>query len=59
MTLPPDLGIARVKEAHLKLAETENEECIHPERLVVAMPYSQAKTFQHLVSKMNQRPPTC
>jgi hypothetical protein len=35
MTLPTKLDMNRIKRAHLKLAETEDEDWIHPERLVV------------------------
>jgi hypothetical protein len=42
MTLPSNLDMGRVKQAYLKLAETEDEECLcNPEWLLVAMPYSQ------------------
>jgi hypothetical protein len=54
MTLPPNLVIDTVKEAHLKLAKTEDDDWIHPERLVVSMPYSQARKYQHLLHKMSQ-----
>jgi hypothetical protein len=54
MVLPSNLDMDRVKQAHLKLAATEDEEWIHPERLIACMPYSQARKYQHLLSKMNQ-----
>jgi hypothetical protein len=54
MTLPPNLVIDTVKEVHLKLAKTEDDDWIHPERFVVSMPYSQARKYQHLLHKMNQ-----
>jgi hypothetical protein len=54
MTLPSLLDVNKVKQAHIKLAETEDEEWIHPERLVADMPYSRAEMFQQLLGKMNQ-----
>ena len=54
MTLPPNLNKEKVKQAHLKLAETEDEEWIHPERLCMDMPYLQAATYQRLLRTMNQ-----
>ena len=54
MTLPPDLDLDTVKQAYLKLAATEDEDWIHPERLVVDMPYSWATNHQRLLRKMNQ-----
>jgi hypothetical protein len=54
MTLPPNLDMDSVKQAHLKLAATEDEDWIHPERLIVDMPYSKAKKYQSLLRKMNQ-----
>jgi hypothetical protein len=54
MTSPSHPEVNKVKQAHIKLAETEDEEWIHPERLVVDMPYSRAKMFQQLLGKMNQ-----
>ena len=54
MTLPPNLGMDRVKQAHLKLAAREAVYWIYPERLIVDMPYSKAKNYQSLLSKMNQ-----
>jgi hypothetical protein len=54
MTSPSHLDANKVKQAHIKLAETEDEEWIHPERLVVDMPCSRAETFQQLLGKMNQ-----
>ena len=54
MTLPPILDINTVKQAHLKLAKTENDDWIQPEQLVVSMPYSQAFKYQHLLRTMSQ-----
>jgi hypothetical protein len=54
MTLPPDLDLDTVKQAYLKLAATEDEDWIHPERLVVDMPYSWATNYQRSLRKMNQ-----
>jgi hypothetical protein len=54
MTSPSNVDVSKVKQAHIKLAETEDEEWIHPERLVVDMPYSRATMFQQRLGKMNQ-----
>jgi hypothetical protein len=54
MTLPANLRTDKVKQAHLKLAATDDEEWIHPERLIVAMPWSEAKNYQRLLGQMNQ-----
>jgi hypothetical protein len=53
MTLPSDLDAPKVKKAHLKLADTEDDEWIHPELLVAPMSCSRAKLFQSLLGKMN------
>jgi hypothetical protein len=54
MTLAANLDMDRVKEAHLKLARTEDENWIHPEELIESMPYSHARKYQHLLRSMNQ-----
>jgi hypothetical protein len=55
MTLPTNLDMTAIKKAHLRLAETEDEDWIHhPERLVVAMPSSRAQMYQRLLRDMNQ-----
>jgi hypothetical protein len=54
MTLPTKLDIDRIKRAHLKLAETEDEEWIHPERLVVGMPHERVMKFERLLREMDQ-----
>jgi len=54
MTAPSNFDIDRVKQAHLKLAQTEDEDWIHPERMVVGMPYARAEKYQRLLSDMNQ-----
>ena len=54
MTTPLNLDMDKVKQAHLKLARTEDEDWIHPERLVVDMPYARAKKYQCLLSDMNR-----
>ena len=54
MVLPQNLDVERVKQAHLTLAETEDEDWIHPERLIVAMPHAEATQFQRLLGEMNQ-----
>src|SRR5262249_6181301 len=54
MTLPTKLGMDQVKQAHIKLARTEDEDWIHPERLVVDIPHARATKFQRLLGDMNQ-----
>jgi hypothetical protein len=54
MTTPSNLDMDKVKQAHLKLARTEDEDWIHPERLVVDIPYARATTYQRLLNDMNQ-----
>ena len=54
MTVPEKLDIDIVKQAHLKIAKSEDNDWIHPERFVVDMPYSQTKKFQHLLRDMAQ-----
>jgi hypothetical protein len=54
MMLPQHLDVERVKQAHLTLAETEDEDWIHPERLIAAMPHAKATQFQRLLGEMNQ-----
>ena len=54
MVLPQNLDMERVKQAHLKLAATDDEDWIHPERLIVAMPNARATQFQCLLREMNQ-----
>jgi hypothetical protein len=54
MVIPQKLDVNRVKQAHLALAETEDEDWIHPERLIVAMPLGKATQFQRLLGEMNQ-----
>ncbi len=54
MTLPPTIDLETVKQAHLKLARTEDDDWIHPERLVRGMSYTQARKYQHLLGKMDQ-----
>ena len=54
MTVPEDLNLARVKAAHLTLAATDDDEWIHPERIVISMPYAQATEYQRLLSEITQ-----
>jgi hypothetical protein len=54
MVIPQKLDVDRVKQAHLALAETEDRDWIHPERLIVAMPHAEATQFQRLLGEMNQ-----
>lgn len=55
MILPSKLDIEVVRQAHLKLAATEDENWIHPERLVVHMPRSKAGNYQNLLQNMNPK----
>jgi hypothetical protein len=55
MTLPRDLDMERVKQAHVKLAETEDKDWVHPERLVAHMPHARAMDVQQLLGRMNQK----
>jgi hypothetical protein len=54
MTVPEKLDIDIVKQAHLKLAETDDENWIHPERFAVDLPFSQAKIYQRLLREMGE-----
>jgi len=54
MTLPTELNMDGVKRAHVKLARKEDEDWIHPERLVVDMPRARAMEFQRLLGDMDQ-----
>ena len=54
MTLPSALELDKVKQAHLKLALTEDHDWIHPEKLVALIPYSRAQKCQHLLRTMSQ-----
>ena len=54
MTVPTKLDMELVKQAHLKLAGTEDEEWIHPERFVTEMPRARAIEFQRLLRDMDQ-----
>jgi hypothetical protein len=54
MTVPTKLDMDLVKQAHLKLAGTEDEDWIHPERFVTEMPRARAIEFQRLLGDMDQ-----
>jgi hypothetical protein len=54
MTVPEKLDIDIVKQAHLKLAETEDENWIHPERFAVDLPFPQAKMYQRQLREMSE-----
>jgi len=54
MILPANLDLHRVKESHLKLAATDDEDWIHLERLVVTLPCSRAKAYQRLLHDMSE-----
>jgi hypothetical protein len=46
MAIPAKLNMDVVKRAALKFAQTEDEDILHPEHLVVTMPYAEAKAWQ-------------
>ena len=55
MVIPTRLTIGRVKRAALKLAQTEDEKSyLHPEYLVVTMPYAEAKAWQVRLRDMGE-----
>jgi len=54
MTVPAKMDVDTVKDALRKLAETEDEDWVHPEQLVVAMPKSRGKKYQHLLGNMTE-----
>ncbi len=55
MVIPSRLTIGKVKKAALKLAQTEDHEYyLHPEHLVAAMPYAEAKTWQARLRHMDE-----
>ena len=55
MTLPSRLNLNKVKQAHLKLAATEDDEgIIHPERFIVTMWYFEAKKCQRSLRNMSE-----
>jgi hypothetical protein len=55
MSLPRDLDMERIKQAHVKLAGTEDNDWVHPERLVVHMPHTRAMDVQQLLGRMDQK----
>ncbi len=55
MTLPTKLDLDCVKQAHLKLMAAEDDEWIHPERLVVTIPTQRAVKFQALLREMDEQ----
>ena len=55
MTTPSNPDMDKVKQAHLKLARTEDEDWIHPEQLVVDMPHARATEYQRLLNDMKSR----
>ena len=48
MTLPQHLDLDSIKQAYLRLAATNDADWIHPECLVVDLPYSEAQKYQQL-----------
>jgi hypothetical protein len=53
MVLPAELSMERFIMAALNVAEAEEEDFLHPERLVTAMPYAEAKAWQERLRKMD------
>ena len=54
MTIPSRLNTAKIKDAALALARTEDPEyCLHPEDLITTMPVSEAKTWQQRLRAMD------
>lgn len=54
MVQPTKLDIDNVKRAHLKLAATEGADWVHPERLIVSMPWLGARRCQCLLRNMKE-----
>jgi hypothetical protein len=55
MVVPNRLNIAKVKRAMLRFAQTEdNEYFLHPEHLVTAMPFVEAKAWQKRLRAMRK-----
>jgi hypothetical protein len=51
ISIPSDLSLAKVKEAILRYAETEDEECaLHPEHVVNTMSLSDTRAWQKLIA---------
>lgn len=46
MVVPAQMDMGVVKSAALKFAKTEDEDGVHPEYLIAAMPYAQAEEWQ-------------
>lgn len=60
MVIPPQLDLSRVKKAALKLAQTEDADyVIHPELIVRAMPFREAKAWQRRLGEMDERQRLC
>ncbi len=55
MIIPARLSITKVKRALLRFAQTEdNEYALHPEHLVTAMPFVEAKAWQKRLRAMDE-----
>ena len=54
MTVPEKLNTEIVKQAHLKLAGSEDDEWIHPERFAVDLLFPQAKMYQRQLREMSE-----
>jgi hypothetical protein len=54
MAIPAKLNMDTVKSAALRYAKTEDEEGLHPECLLVTMPYAQAKEWQARLFDMDE-----
>ena len=54
MILPAKLDMDLVKQAHLKLARTEDDDWVHFEQLVVDIPCALAEKYQNLLGSINE-----
>jgi hypothetical protein len=53
MVIPSRLNICKVKKAALKLAQTEDEEDLHPEHLLATMSSKEAEAWQQQLLEMD------
>ena len=55
MVIPSRLTMEKVKRAAVKYAETDDTEfCLHPEYLIVTMPYGEANAWQTRLQNMDR-----
>jgi hypothetical protein len=54
MVVPAQMNMGIVKSAALQFAKTEDEDGLHPECLIVTMPYARAKEWQTRLREMNE-----